>query len=107
MSDCNNDINVLEKPNLLFNLANGEAPLYHFKVNDNEYNMGYWLADEIYPALSCFVKTIPQPLMTKHQNFAMHQEEAIKDVERAFCVLQACWQSEAQLACETQLISLT
>lgn len=53
--------------------------------------LGYYLADEIYPNWSTFVKTIPKPLGAKRKYFASKQESARKDVERAFGVLQSCF----------------
>jgi hypothetical protein len=58
-------------------------------VNGNEYKLGYYLADGIYPEWAAFVKTIPLPQSDKHKLFAQNQEGARKDVERAFGVLQA------------------
>jgi hypothetical protein len=58
-------------------------------VNGTEYNMGYYLADGIYPEWVTFAKTIPLPQCDKDKFFAAHQEGAQKDVERAFGVLQA------------------
>jgi hypothetical protein len=51
--------------------------------------MGYYLADEIFPNWSTFVKTILKPLGAKRKYFASKQESARKDVERAFGVLQS------------------
>jgi hypothetical protein len=51
--------------------------------------MGYYLADEIYPNWSTFVKTIPRSLGAKRKYFASKQKSAIKDVEQAFGVLQS------------------
>ena len=51
--------------------------------------MGYYLADEIYPNWSTFVKIIPRPLGAKRKYFTSKQESARKDVERAFGVLQS------------------
>ena len=60
-----------------------------FKPNGNNYSMGYYLADSIYPSWATFVKTIPAPQDRKRQHFASAQEAVKKDVEHAFGVLQA------------------
>lgn len=52
-------------------------------------NMGYYLADKIYPEWAVFVKTISSPQTEKDKLFANQQESKRKDVERAFGVLQA------------------
>ncbi|XP_020272452.1 uncharacterized protein LOC109847631 [Asparagus officinalis] len=60
--DCtNNDINVLESSNLFSNLAQGISPPTHYVIQGKEYNMGYYLADGIYPKWTTIVQTIQQP----------------------------------------------
>jgi hypothetical protein len=85
----NNDLNVLYQSTLFTEVVQGRAPEVPFMVNGNEYKLGYYLADGIYPEWAAFVKTIPLPQSDKHKLFAQHQEGARKDVERAFGVLQA------------------
>ena len=82
-----NDINVLERSSIFAELAQGRAPQVNYSINGNDYSMGYYLADGIYPSWATFVKTIPAPQGNKRQLFAHKQEEARKDVERAFGVL--------------------
>ncbi|XP_020263037.1 putative nuclease HARBI1 [Asparagus officinalis] len=89
MPGTNNDINVLESSNLFSNLAQGIAPPAHYVIQGKEYNMGYYLADGIYPKWATIVQTIQQPQGRKKKYFAMKQEACRKDVERAFGVLQS------------------
>ena len=56
-----------------------------------EYNMGYYLADGIYPQWVAFVKTIFESQVKKQKHFVVMQEAARKDVERVFRVVQARW----------------
>ena len=83
-----NDINVLERSSVFFELAEGRAPPVNYSINGNDYSMGYYFADGIYLSWVTFVKTIPVPRDRKRQHFASTQEAARKDVERAFGVLQ-------------------
>ncbi|CAH9105097.1 unnamed protein product [Cuscuta epithymum] len=89
MPGSNNDINVLEASNLFSDLAQGIAPPAHYIIQGKEYNVGYYLADGIYPKWSTLVQTIHQPQGRKKKYFAMRQEACRKDVERAFGVLQS------------------
>ncbi|XP_042978992.1 uncharacterized protein LOC122309547 [Carya illinoinensis] len=68
--------------------AQGRAPPVNYTINGNNYTMGYYLADGIYPKWRTFVKTIPSPRGNKKKNFVKAQESARKDVERAFGILQ-------------------
>ena len=45
-----NDVNVLDQSNLFENVVSGDAPALHFVVNNNVYEMGYYLTDGIYPS---------------------------------------------------------
>ena len=85
-----NDINVLERSSVFTLLSEGRAPLVNYSViNGNDYTMGYYLADGIYPKWVTFVKTISCSRGNKQIHFAQAQELARKDVERASGVLQA------------------
>ncbi|XP_058783699.1 uncharacterized protein LOC131658422 [Vicia villosa] len=85
----NNDINVINQSNVFNDILEGHAPNVQYTVNGAPYNMGYYLEDGIYPEWPTFVKTISMPRGEKKKLFAQHQESAIKDVERAFGVLQS------------------
>ena len=89
MPGSHNDINVLDRSPLFAELQNGRAPAATFRVNGHEYQMGYFLADGIYPPWATLVQTISQPQGVKKKHFATMQEAVRKDVERAFGVLQA------------------
>ena len=85
----NNDINVLNQSTLFTEVLQGRAPEVQFMVNGNQYNMGYYLTDGIYPEWATFVKSVPRPLSAKDKLFADKQAGVRKDVECAFGVLQA------------------
>nr|XP_016483769.1 PREDICTED: uncharacterized protein LOC107804399 [Nicotiana tabacum] len=91
MPGTNNDINVLESSHLFSNLANGIAPPARYVIQGKEYDIGYYLADGIYPKWSIIVETIREPRSSKKRYFAMKQESCRKDIERAFGVLQSCF----------------
>jgi hypothetical protein len=63
----NNDLNVLYQSTLFTEVVQGRAPEVQFMVNGNEYKLGYYLADGIYPEWAAFVKTIPLPQSDKHK----------------------------------------
>ena len=83
-----NDLNVLSRSPLFYRLINGEALACNYVVNGSEYDMGYYLADGIYPTWATFVKAIHRPLTQMRAHFAQCQESARKYMERAFCVIQ-------------------
>jgi hypothetical protein len=45
----NNDINMLDQSPLFIEQLQGKAPEVQYIVNGSQYNMGYYLADGIYP----------------------------------------------------------
>ncbi|XP_020253709.1 putative nuclease HARBI1 [Asparagus officinalis] len=85
----NNDINVLQASNLFDNLTQGITPPAHYTIQGKNYDVGYYLADGIYPKWPTLVQTISKSEDKKKQYFAMMQEACRKDVERAFDVLQS------------------
>jgi hypothetical protein len=89
MPDSHNDINVLQRSPIVARLAEGQGPQVSYKINGNDYSMGYYLADGIYLSWVTFVKTIPEPWGNKKKYFAKAQETCRKDVEHAFGVLQS------------------
>jgi hypothetical protein len=91
MPGSNNDINVLHRSPLFRSHVRGDFPDVEFIVNGTTYNMGYYLADGIYPTWPAFVKTIQSPITNKDRHFARVQEGCRKDIERAFGVLQQKW----------------
>lgn len=84
-----NDINVLHRSPVFDNLSSGHAPEVNFTVNGREYNMGYYLADGIYPPWATLITPIPAAVSNKQNRFNEKQQEYRKDVERTFGVLQA------------------
>ncbi|XP_012703554.1 uncharacterized protein LOC101781176 [Setaria italica] len=88
MLGSNNDINVLHRSPVFSAYLRVHSTPVSFAVNGRTYNMGYYLADGIYPEWAAFVKTIRYPMKQKTQHFATAQESARKDIERAFGVLQ-------------------
>ena len=89
MPGSHNDINVLHRSPLFSNLAEGTSPQVNYTINGHEYDMGYYLADGIYPSWATLVQSITLPMGNKRKYFAKAQEAARKDVERAFGVLQS------------------
>ena len=71
------------------NLASGNAPSVNFTVNGTAYNMGYYLADGIYPPWATLIKGISSAQSQKQRYFTAKQSEYRKDIERTFGVLQA------------------
>lgn len=76
-----NDLNVLAISNLYTEAMNGRAPSCRFVVNVHEYNMGYYLVDNIYPNWKVFVKAFTQLEGNKEAHFCKLQKGARKDAE--------------------------
>ncbi|XP_047965105.1 uncharacterized protein LOC125209547 [Salvia hispanica] len=91
VAESNNDLNVLQSSPLFNDQCNGVGPAIGFVADDNQHNMGYYLADGIYPNWPVFVKMVKHAVGQKKSYFATRQEAVRKDVERAFGVLQSRW----------------
>nr|XP_043638173.1 uncharacterized protein LOC122609179 [Erigeron canadensis] len=79
------------KSPLFREIIEDRAPDSSFTVNGTHYKKGYYLADDIYPEWSTFVKAYSCPQDEKRKKFKKFQESARKDVERAFGGLQNSW----------------
>uniref|UniRef100_A0A0D3CQ84 DDE Tnp4 domain-containing protein n=1 Tax=Brassica oleracea var. oleracea TaxID=109376 RepID=A0A0D3CQ84_BRAOL len=84
-----NDINVLDRSPVFDDIYQGRAPSVTYMVNEHQYDLAYYLTDDIYPKWSTFIQSITLPQGPKAELFAKVQEATRKDVERAFGVLQA------------------
>lgn len=84
------DVNLLDRSPIVSEMLKGEADEeLGFVVNGTRYVRYYLLADEIYPGWSCFVQTIQDPEDHMELHFAEKHEEARRDVEKCFGVLQS------------------
>ncbi|XP_015955221.1 uncharacterized protein LOC107479610 [Arachis duranensis] len=88
VSGSNNNINVLGHSLVFDDILNDCALEVNYTIYDNNYTMGYYLTDGIYPEWTTFVKSISKPQGEKRKLFTQYQEGKRKDVERAFGVLQ-------------------
>ncbi|GJU64346.1 ALP1-like protein isoform X1 [Tanacetum coccineum] len=88
---ANNNLNVLYGSPLFNDVLSKTAPEAPFVVNGRTYKKGYYLADGIYLTWSSFVNTFSIAMDEKTLRFKRVQENARKDIERAFGVLQGRW----------------
>ena len=86
-----NDITALGRSPLFNNLTEGKSPQLDYYINERQYTMGYYLADDIYPKWATLVQAIANHVDDAQRWFTLHQETYRKDVERAFGILQARW----------------
>jgi hypothetical protein len=89
MCGSHNDINVLQRSPIFVRLAEGQGIQVNYNINDNDYSLGYYLADGIYPSWVTFVKIISESQGNKKKYFAKAQKACRKDVEHALGVLQS------------------
>jgi hypothetical protein len=80
-------------------LVEGQGPQVNYNINENNYTMGYYVADGIYPSCATFKKTIHESQGNKNKYFTKTQEACRKDVEWVFGVLQSCFVVVHGLAC--------
>ena len=66
----NNDISMLERSHIFFELAQECVPTVNYSISGHNYTIGYYPANGIYPKWLTFVKTIPAPLGQKRKLFA-------------------------------------
>lgn len=81
----------MHRSTVFHNFLHGNFPNVHFEVNNNPYDMGYFLADGIYPDWPAFVKSPSSCNDERSAKFKERQEAARKQIERTFGVLQARW----------------
>nr|GEW34357.1 hypothetical protein [Tanacetum cinerariifolium] len=82
---ANNDLTVLNNSSLFDDIA----PVAPFEENGVTFEKGYYLADEIYPQWSSYVKSFSVANSENNALFKRKQKSARKDIERAFGV---CWE---------------
>ncbi|XP_026433618.1 uncharacterized protein LOC113331048 [Papaver somniferum] len=87
----NNDLNVLNTSPLFDGIFDELAPKVDFQAGGGRFDMGYYLADGIYPKLCIVVQAYKKPTNERQKCFTKMQEACRKDVEHAFGVLQAKW----------------
>ncbi|GJS79771.1 ALP1-like protein [Tanacetum coccineum] len=88
VTGANNDLTVFNNSPLFDNLLDDIAFVAPFECNGVAFEKGYYLADDIYPQWSSFVKSFTIANSEKNALFKRKQESACKDIERAFGVLQ-------------------
>ncbi|GJV94348.1 ALP1-like protein isoform X1 [Tanacetum coccineum] len=98
VASANNDLTVLNNSLLFDDLLDDIAPVAPFECNGVTFEKWYYLADDIYPQWSSFVKSFTVANSEKNALFKRKQKSAPKDVERAFGVLQGRWPIICQLA---------
>ncbi|GKD25156.1 ALP1-like protein [Tanacetum coccineum] len=83
---ANNDLTILNNSPLFDDLLDDIAPVAPFEVDGVAFKKGYYLADGIHQTWETFVKSFSVARDEKNVVFKRRQENARKDVERAFGV---------------------
>jgi hypothetical protein len=94
-----NDLNILNASPLMSTFLEGKfdeveqaSGVVPFEVGGEEFNKMFITCDGIYPMYARFVKTISHPCGLQQERYTKWQESTRKDIERAFGVLQQCFQ---------------
>ena len=64
---------MLNGSNVFDEVLSEHALAVQYTMNRTQYNMGYYLADDIYPDFATFVKTISMPQGEKQKLFTQQQ----------------------------------
>ena len=85
-----NDINIWECSSLFESMINGEHEKldFNYVVDGEVFSKLFYLVNGIYPSLSRFISSEPDPHMKIAYSFAADQEAYRKDIERGFGVLK-------------------
>ena len=95
---------MLERSSVFTELAEERAPLVNYSINDNNYIMGYYLADGIYPSWSTFVKTISSPQGQKKKKKVISLKNKKKQ-GRMWSVRLECFNHVLQLFVDLHVFS--
>ena len=85
-----NDINIWERSSLFESMINGEHDNLDFDyvVDEEVFSKLFHLVNGIYPSLTRFISSEPDPHTNIAYSFASDQEAYRKDIERGFGVLK-------------------
>jgi len=108
-----NDLNILNLSPFLESLVDGtlhdletQSRRVPYAINGEIFRFLYVMVDGIYPMYSRFVRTIHEPVTDEERLFAKWQEDARKDVERAFGNLQSKFQVTCRPIMQHDLIRI-
>src|SRR3954470_20844592 len=73
MAGGNNDLNVLDHSPVFDEFLQGRTPPTNYIVNGQQFLIGYYLIDGIYPKYASFVQTINPPTTAKERLFTQKQ----------------------------------